>query len=162
MLLHAVAWLMIDVSMEIESVATFDRRERSCSWASRRPVTCSRLLCRDVDVLDAALGWQNRCAIFAHAIKMKLNGFTHLRFDFFDGGARSDATWKIRNVRREIAFCLLDYDCIAHRPLISLIQTASGNCLAYRVPGVRRFTGHGHSTRLHQMLKLSVATLCCD
>ena len=92
-----------------------DRVQRQCFCASR----WSDGLCRNFDVLDATDCRGNGYAVFAHAIKVKLNGFANLRLNFAYCCTRGDASRKIRNVRRKISLCFFYYDSVPHKFLIS-------------------------------------------
>ena len=92
-----------------------DRVQRRCFCASR----WNGELCPNFYVLDATDWRGNRYAVFAHAIKVKLNGFANLRRNFAYCGTRGDASRKIRNVRRKISLCFFYHDSVTHMFLIS-------------------------------------------
>jgi hypothetical protein len=77
-------------------------------------VRSSDLLGGNFHVIDAAgCGWY-RCAVFAHSLKVQLDGFADglLRIDY--SHTRGYAARKVRNIRGEIASSVLHNYCVSH------------------------------------------------
>ena len=78
------------------------------------------VLCRDFDVFDLAGRRGNRKPVFAHAFDVKLDGVADLGFNFGNGCASGDATRKVWNVGRIVAFCSFNHDGVSH--MASLLE----------------------------------------
>ena len=65
-------------------------------------------------------GWMGSAhAIFAHAVRVKLDGLANLQFNFVNCCTSDDAPWRISNMRRKIYFSFFYDDRITHMFRIS-------------------------------------------
>src|SRR5882672_5950737 len=82
----------------------------------------------DFHVLHATARLRDRKAVRAQTFEVKLDRLLDLALGLLDGIADSDASRKVRDVRRKIAFALFDQDRPAHESFYSLeIRTWSGS-----------------------------------